>query len=76
MVVWLTAFALSQENYATRLGILAQTLPPAWAFLWLRGQHHSWMERGQVRWDFCDTGNQQKENSVCSSHACVRPLVT
>lgn len=30
MVVWLTAFALSQENYAIRFGMPAQTLLPTW----------------------------------------------
>lgn len=29
MVVWLTAFALSQENCAIRLGVLAWTWLPA-----------------------------------------------
>ena len=62
MVVWLTAFALSQENYAIRFGVLAQTLLlPTWDLPWLREQHHSQMEKGQARWNVCVTGSQQKE---------------
>lgn len=54
MVVWLTAFALSQENYAIRFGMPAQTLLPTRDLPWLREQCHSWMEKGRARWHFCD----------------------
>lgn len=58
MVVWLTAFALSQENCAIRLGVLAQTLLPALDLPAAEGWCYSWMERGQIRWSFWDTRKQ------------------
>lgn len=52
MVVWLTAFALSQENYAIRFGMLAQTLLPTWDLPVAKGaasqpdgERAGWMER-------------------------------
>lgn len=62
-------FRTESGELCNQAWVLAQTPLATWGFLQLRERRHSGMERGQVRWCFCDTGNQRRERCRRRSQA-------